>query len=581
MLVKSRPAPLDPTTPWMHNYEIGSPATIGSQTRYRMERRLVIRHLSGTKALSDEMFPVSGYKEITVGREPSCDVRYAWDEEDLVSRRHLKITIGQGDTPEFTIADLGSSNGTFLNAHRLKEPAILRPGDVVQVGAGGPKFRFEVDPPAADASQPIRPKEPAVQETASPKPTPRPARRGSRNGVLAAGLILAVIGSAWALLKFTPRSFVEMPRAALYKGRAFLDRTMQTGKVATAAGGNFIQHLFHSSKSGANPALTPAEIVRANADSLVGIEVSWTLIDPVTRLPLRQVYIPNDASTQTSQVPLVPGSTRELPVFVLIAGKGLEPMLAVAENPDFKLVAGHSRGAGVIATSSGVILTDRSLAAPWTAAYEWPSEDLAGVVAGLDRDFKVGQTALIARRQFPKWRPEEPGFLLEDSFLATSGQIKGRQVTAEGRAGSLTVALRNPGSKVPVRQVKTVMASPLAAIEIDPLRVLRQAPICQGAGCALDEQVIVLTVPATPENDNSNAAISARPGRIVKDGATPEQASKDLYEVLGEAAGTTTPGAPVFDAQGRVIAIETGSRPSGKPAVLAAPIRYGLELIGR
>jgi pSer/pThr/pTyr-binding forkhead associated (FHA) protein len=35
---------------------------------------------------------------------------------------------------ELLIEDLGSTNGTFVNDHRLAAPAVLRPGDAVHLG---------------------------------------------------------------------------------------------------------------------------------------------------------------------------------------------------------------------------------------------------------------------------------------------------------------------------------------------------------------------------------------------------------------------------------------------------------------
>jgi pSer/pThr/pTyr-binding forkhead associated (FHA) protein len=33
------------------------------------------------------------------------------------------------------IEDLGSTNGTYLNRQRVTGPAVVRPGDLVQIGA--------------------------------------------------------------------------------------------------------------------------------------------------------------------------------------------------------------------------------------------------------------------------------------------------------------------------------------------------------------------------------------------------------------------------------------------------------------
>src|SRR3989442_1363460 len=57
-----------------------------------------------------------------------------------VSRHHARIT---RDGNEYWIEDAGSTNGTFLNAQRISEPAVLRSGDVVSI-AGIRQFRMSI-----------------------------------------------------------------------------------------------------------------------------------------------------------------------------------------------------------------------------------------------------------------------------------------------------------------------------------------------------------------------------------------------------------------------------------------------------
>ena len=65
-------------------------------------------------------------RDIVVGRDPYCAV---YVDNPGVSREHFKIT--RGDTGEFRVQDLGSSNGTYLNDKPVKV-ATLRDGDVIQ-----------------------------------------------------------------------------------------------------------------------------------------------------------------------------------------------------------------------------------------------------------------------------------------------------------------------------------------------------------------------------------------------------------------------------------------------------------------
>jgi hypothetical protein len=84
---------------------------------------LVVRSGGGR---TGEQFPLER-TQTTIGRTPDCDI---FLDDVTVSRRHAIVAQG----PEgFTIEDLGSLNGTFLNRHRI-EQARLEQGDELQVG---------------------------------------------------------------------------------------------------------------------------------------------------------------------------------------------------------------------------------------------------------------------------------------------------------------------------------------------------------------------------------------------------------------------------------------------------------------
>lgn len=66
---------------------------------------------------------------IVLGRLPDCDIQL---DEGGVSRQHAKLVLDRGDRVE--IVDRGSTNGTFVNGHRI-DRAHLRDGDKVQLGS--------------------------------------------------------------------------------------------------------------------------------------------------------------------------------------------------------------------------------------------------------------------------------------------------------------------------------------------------------------------------------------------------------------------------------------------------------------
>ncbi|MCX6636789.1 MAG: FHA domain-containing protein [Acidobacteria bacterium] len=111
-----------------------------------MQQRIVLRHLSASKADQVEEFPVENLRELVIGRDPSCAVQYDPDREDLVGRHHAKILIDSTAPLICSVMDLNSRNGTFLSKQRIFSAVRLLPGDVVQLGAGGPEFQFDIDP---------------------------------------------------------------------------------------------------------------------------------------------------------------------------------------------------------------------------------------------------------------------------------------------------------------------------------------------------------------------------------------------------------------------------------------------------
>ena len=86
--------------------------------------------------------------EFVIGRQASEEGQLGQDAE--ISRQHARIARSNGT---FTIEDLGSTNGTFVNARRISKPELLSPGDRIQVGTTTLVVQVSV-PAAAAASAP-------------------------------------------------------------------------------------------------------------------------------------------------------------------------------------------------------------------------------------------------------------------------------------------------------------------------------------------------------------------------------------------------------------------------------------------
>lgn len=132
--------------------------------------RLIFRHLSGSRRGTVEVYPTSRFQSLTIGRDPGSDVRFHADQDVFVSRHHAIIewkAAAAGALTRFTLTDLLSSNGTYLNGQRLGvEGCELKTGDRIQFGGGGPDVLIEIDelPDTADAQAHVRKRVSQTQE---------------------------------------------------------------------------------------------------------------------------------------------------------------------------------------------------------------------------------------------------------------------------------------------------------------------------------------------------------------------------------------------------------------------------------
>jgi DNA-binding winged helix-turn-helix (wHTH) protein len=75
----------------------------------------------------------------TLGRDPHSAVRI---DAPGVSRRHASIRMtGEGERAVAVIEDLASTNGTFVNGRRIREPLALEDGQTVDIGEATLTFR--------------------------------------------------------------------------------------------------------------------------------------------------------------------------------------------------------------------------------------------------------------------------------------------------------------------------------------------------------------------------------------------------------------------------------------------------------
>jgi hypothetical protein len=95
--------------------------------------QLVVARAPGHE--SGMIYDVDG--DLVLGRGDRAEIRL---EDPFASSQHARI-YEQGNI--VVIADLGSTNGTYLNEEVLQSPRPLHPGDRVRIGDS--EFTFEVD----------------------------------------------------------------------------------------------------------------------------------------------------------------------------------------------------------------------------------------------------------------------------------------------------------------------------------------------------------------------------------------------------------------------------------------------------
>lgn len=118
---------------------------------------------------------------ISLGRDITNDITI---NDPEVSRHHMRLTRGAGG---FTVEDLASTNGTFVNGQRLTGARPLRPGDMIGLGetvtlgyeavsgAGAPEGGGEM--PATSQGPSARQAQPPQQQP-SPYAQPQQPQQG-------------------------------------------------------------------------------------------------------------------------------------------------------------------------------------------------------------------------------------------------------------------------------------------------------------------------------------------------------------------------------------------------------------------
>jgi pSer/pThr/pTyr-binding forkhead associated (FHA) protein len=111
--------------------------------------RVVIDHIAGTRRGQRQELPAptSHAGRVRFGRHPDCEVAFDAHRDIDASSRHAELRKLEAG---WVLVDLGSSNGTYVEGHRVTETQVAPAVPIaVEFGPGGPRIRLFLGDDAA------------------------------------------------------------------------------------------------------------------------------------------------------------------------------------------------------------------------------------------------------------------------------------------------------------------------------------------------------------------------------------------------------------------------------------------------
>lgn len=568
-------------------------------------QRIVVRHLSGSKSNQVEEFPLNHFKEIVFGRDPSCSVKYDPDRDDLVGRQHSKIAPDANDPTQFTITDLNSRNGTYVNKQRIVDPTKIAPGDLIQLGPGGPEFQFDLEPRPmgtvkATRSAAFDSLAPTMHQAGSSVPLTRQVDIGTPARSVSLGAQGTSASSTGRVGKATVERMISQNIAVTKRteGRKYLmigGAALATVLVLFMAVAGYLLYRSRTSETqlgqvqkdvagaASNVPMTSATIAKNNRNAVVKIDVVWRLISPTGGL----VYHRYDCEGGACYIEVSDGER----LFI-------EPLLAYEKyGATSSAIGGKFAASGVVISNDGFILTNRHVAFAWETAYNFPEELATGTV--IKRD---GSTRSIDLKKEPvSWIPALTRQTIYTEITEKRKTRKVPQRNFDGRNERLDVFFPGAVERNVAQALKPSESQDVAMIRVNlPGNLPKVETNAKADSIKQGDTITVLGYPtvSSPLFGYKEDSISTRPAQQIFDPNVNsgnigrllrvQEASArkrgvyseigDVYQLAVNAMEPGYDGAPVFDDRGRVIGIFSIEKRLDVPIAVAVPIHYGMEL---